>query len=168
MFLWITKHFFFSFFYILTPPTSLMLNFLIILVQIEHFKLSCNSKGNKVIFKDFLRGSEIDYECLIENFLFKWLPPTLEGDNFLASSPFLSIFRAIDASEEGSIYSLDPINNESLLQNQRAKPTLSVRSPAGLPYPFSRIFTVTLSFQNLKGFFLSWKITFWFFCFVGN
>jgi hypothetical protein len=39
-----------------------MHNFLIFLVQIEQFKLSCNSKGNKVIFKDFLGGSEIGYE----------------------------------------------------------------------------------------------------------
>jgi hypothetical protein len=43
-----------------------MHNFLIILLQIEQFKLSCNSKGNKVIFKDFLRGSEIGYK------LFDW------------------------------------------------------------------------------------------------
>jgi hypothetical protein len=28
----------------------------------EHYKLSCNSNGNKIIFKDFMKGSKIDYQ----------------------------------------------------------------------------------------------------------
>jgi hypothetical protein len=69
---------FFSSFFILTPPTSSMHNFLSF-VPIEQFKLLCNrhfklyksssnSKENIIIFKDFLRGSEIGYEMFNQEF----------------------------------------------------------------------------------------------------
>ncbi len=86
----------FSFFFIWTPPTSSMHNFLIFLVQIGRFKLLCNchlklyksssnSKSNKVIFRDFLRGSKIGYELFYQKLSVKTTPPTSKGHNFLAS-----------------------------------------------------------------------------------
>jgi hypothetical protein len=53
--------------------------------QIERFKLlwnchlklyksSCNSKGNKIIFKDVLRGLKIDYELFEWEFSIKTTP----------------------------------------------------------------------------------------------
>jgi hypothetical protein len=68
------------FWFIFTLPTSSVHNFIILfLVQIEWFKLlwnrhlklykSCsNSKGNRVIFKDFLRGLKIGYELFDQEF----------------------------------------------------------------------------------------------------
>jgi hypothetical protein len=72
MFLRIVKGVFFSFFFILTPPISLVHNFLIFLFKFsdlncsENFILSSNNhlvtlKGNRLIFKDFLRGLKIGY-----------------------------------------------------------------------------------------------------------
>jgi hypothetical protein len=72
-------------------------------VQIEWFKLlwnrhlklyksSCNSKGNRVIFKDFLRGSKIGYELFGLEFSAKTNPSTLRGHNFLISSSFFPNF----------------------------------------------------------------------------
>jgi hypothetical protein len=74
--------------FILTPPTSSVDNFLIFFVQIEGFKLlwnrhlklyksSCNSKGNIVIFKDFLSSLEINYEIFDWEFFSKNDPPPL-------------------------------------------------------------------------------------------
>jgi hypothetical protein len=56
-----------------------MHNFLKFLVQIEQFKLSCNSKGDKVIFKDFLRGSEIGYELFDLEILVQMIAPYFGG-----------------------------------------------------------------------------------------
>jgi hypothetical protein len=63
-------------------------------VQIERFKLlrnhhlklcksSCNSRGNRVIFKNFLRGAKIGYKLKIREFSVKSTPPILKGRNFL-------------------------------------------------------------------------------------
>jgi hypothetical protein len=102
----------FSFFFILTPPTSSMHNFLIFFVQIEQFKLLCNchlklyklssnSKGNIVIFRDFLRGSKIGYELFDQKNSVKTTPLTSRGHNFLTSNPFLPIVIAMDAQGGG-------------------------------------------------------------------
>jgi len=104
--------FFFSFFFIWPLLTSSVHNFLIFLVQIEHFKLlwnchlklyksSSNSKGNKLIFKNFLRGLKIGYELFSWIFFVKTTPPTLGDCNFLASSSFLPIFSARDVPRGG-------------------------------------------------------------------
>jgi hypothetical protein len=81
-------------------------------IQIERFKLfwnyyfklyksSFNSKGNRVILKDFLRGLEIGYE-LFSQFLFCKNDPLVWGaHNFLTSNSFLPIFSAIDATKGG-------------------------------------------------------------------
>jgi hypothetical protein len=37
--------------------------------HLKPYKSSCNSKGNIVIFKDFLMGSEIGYELFNQEFL---------------------------------------------------------------------------------------------------
>ncbi len=65
-----------------------MHNFLKFLVQIEQFKLSCNSKGDKVIFKDFLRGSEIGYELFDLEILVQMIAPYFGGWNFLTFVDF--------------------------------------------------------------------------------
>jgi hypothetical protein len=81
-------------------------------VQIERFKLlwncyfklyksSCNSKGNIVILKDFLRGLEIGYELLNREFFAKTTSLVRGAHNFLTSSSFFSIFSAIDAPTIG-------------------------------------------------------------------
>jgi hypothetical protein len=97
----------------LTPPTSSVHNFLILFFQIERFKplwnrhiklykSYCNSEGNKVIiFKDFLRGSEIGYELFNWNLFCKKNPLTSRGYNFFTSYSFLPIFNAIDAPRGG-------------------------------------------------------------------
>jgi hypothetical protein len=48
------------------------------------------------MFKNFLRDLKIGYELFNRECFVKTRPPTLEGCNFLAFSPFLSIFTAID------------------------------------------------------------------------
>jgi len=60
------------------------------------YKSSCNSKGNRVIFKDFLRGSKIGNELFGSEFSAKKTRPTSRGRNFLTSSSFFPIFSAID------------------------------------------------------------------------
>jgi hypothetical protein len=83
------------------------------LVQIEQFKLfwnfhlklyksSCNFKGNKIIFKDFLSGLEIGYELFDRKCFVKTTPPTLRGHNFLTSNPFLLISNATDAPKRST------------------------------------------------------------------
>jgi hypothetical protein len=75
--------------------------------QIEQFKLFwnhhlklyksfCNFKGNKIIFKDFLRGLKIGYELFDREISVKMNPPTLGGCNILTFSPFFPNFSAID------------------------------------------------------------------------
>jgi hypothetical protein len=114
-------------------------------VQIEGFKLLwnrplklykyCNFKGNRVIFKDFLRGSEIGYELFNPKFSIKTTPLTSGGRNFLTSYSILAIFSVINVPwGESSIYSLDTINNGAFLQKRQANPTLSDDSWAILPY----------------------------------
>jgi hypothetical protein len=69
--------------------------------EIAHLKLytsSCNSLSNKIIFKDFLRGSEIGCELFGQELFVKMSPPTSRGRNFLAFSMFLPIFSATDAA----------------------------------------------------------------------
>jgi hypothetical protein len=78
------------------------LNFEIIILSFT--KASCNPKGNKIIFKDFLRGLEIGYELFNQKISIKMTPLTSRGCNFLAS-PFLSIFSAIDV-QGGGLYVL--------------------------------------------------------------
>ncbi len=102
------------FFFILTPPTSSVHNFLICLVQIERFKLlwnrhlklyksSSNSKGNKLIFKSFLRGSKIGYE-LFSGISFLQQPPLLwETVTFLPPVHFCQFWGREMCQEEGSI-----------------------------------------------------------------
>ncbi len=116
---------FFSFFFILTPHTSLMHNFLIhlfklsnltctfsFIFQIEQFKWLwnhhlnlyksfCNSKGDRGIFEGFLRGSEIGYELFDQEFSVKKTPPISRGCNFLTSCQILPIFRGIDVPRGG-------------------------------------------------------------------
>jgi len=81
-------------------------------VQIEQFKLfwnihlklyksSCNSKGKKIIFKDFLSGLEIGYELFDWKCFVKMTPPTLGSHNFFNSNPFLLISSATDVPREG-------------------------------------------------------------------
>jgi hypothetical protein len=107
------KPFFFHFFSFWPLLLHLCITFSF-LVQIERFKLlwnhhlklyksSSNSKGNRLIFKDFLRGSKIVYEIFHWKFSAKNTLPYLGGggDNFLSSSSFLSIFSAIDAPRGG-------------------------------------------------------------------
>jgi hypothetical protein len=53
------------------------------------------------MFKNFLRDFKIGYELFDRECFVKTSPPTLEGCNFLSSSPFLSIFTAIDAQRGG-------------------------------------------------------------------
>ncbi len=76
-------------------------------VQIEWFKLVWNfhlqlyksfwnSKGNRVIFKDFLRGSKICYELFDRDFSIKMTSPTSRGHKIFASSPFLPVLSVID------------------------------------------------------------------------
>jgi hypothetical protein len=45
----------------------------------RHSKSSCNSKGNKIIFKDFLRGSKIGCELFDQEFSIKTVPLTSGG-----------------------------------------------------------------------------------------
>jgi len=115
----------FSTFFILTPPTSSVHNFLFFFVQIERFKLlwnchltlyksSYNSKSNKVIFKEFLRGSEIGYE-LLGLILFITTPLTSGGCNFLAFSSFLPIFSDRCAKRRAS--NMGTINNGPSCKN---------------------------------------------------
>jgi hypothetical protein len=81
-------------------------------VQIEWFKLvwnfhlklyksSSNSKGNIVIFKEFLRGLKICYELFDQDFSVKTTSPTSGGHNFFASSPFFPVLSVIDAQKGG-------------------------------------------------------------------
>jgi hypothetical protein len=81
-------------------------------VQIEQFKLlwnhhlkiykSCyNFKGNKIIFKEFFKGSKINYEVFYWEFHVKMSPPTLGGRNFFTYNPFLSIFSVTNVPKEG-------------------------------------------------------------------
>jgi hypothetical protein len=154
--------FFFPFFFILIAPTSSVHNFLIFCVQIEWFKLlwnrhlklyksSCNSKGNRVIFKDFLRGSEIGYEVLHWGLFCKMThSPTLEGHNFLASCLFLLIFSAVDVPRGGLHLLFGHHNLQwALLQKQQANPTLSDPWWAFLPY-ISSYMNVRLSSKQVK------------------
>jgi hypothetical protein len=71
----------FIYFFILTPPTSLVHNSLSHskLLWNRHLKLykpSCNSKTNKTIFNDFLRGSKIGYKLLNQECFVKTTPLT--------------------------------------------------------------------------------------------
>jgi hypothetical protein len=61
------------------------------------------SKGNRVIFKDFLRGLKIGYELFNWNLFCKNDPLTWGGGgcNFFTSYSFLPIFNAIDAPRGG-------------------------------------------------------------------
>ncbi len=101
--------FFFSFWPLLLHQC---ITFSFFLVQIERFKLlwnghlklyksSCNSEGNKIIFKDFLRGSKINYELFDWEFFVQTTPSTSKGCNFFISSPFLLILSVIDAQRGG-------------------------------------------------------------------
>jgi hypothetical protein len=129
------KHVLFSFFFILTPCSSLMHNFLIFfLVQIEQFKLlwnchlklyksSCNSKGNRVIFKNFLGISKLSYELVDWEFSVKMSRPLLwEALTFSPLIRFCWFLVQKMHQEESSIYSLDTINNGALLQKTTSKP----------------------------------------------
>jgi hypothetical protein len=62
-------------------------------------------KCNIVIFRDYLRGSKIGYELFNQFFFVKTTALSLRGHNFLTSSPFLSIFIAMDA-QRGGLYLL--------------------------------------------------------------
>jgi len=70
------------------------------IIILSFTKSSCNSKGNKIKYKDFLRGFKIGYELFNQNVSIKTTPLTSRGCNFLAS-PFLSIFSAIDVQGGG-------------------------------------------------------------------
>jgi hypothetical protein len=135
---------FFSFFFTLTPPTSSVHNFLIFLVQIEWFKLlwnchlklyksSSNTEGNKLIFKNFLRGSKVGYELFSWIFLVKTNPPTLGDCNFLAYSPFLPIFSARDLPRGGLHLVLGHHKQWGPPAKWQANPTSSDCSWAVLP-----------------------------------
>jgi hypothetical protein len=65
------------------------------------YKSSCKSEGNRVRFKDFLRGSEIGYEPFDREFFVKMSVLTLGGCNFLAFNPFLLIFSVTDVRRGG-------------------------------------------------------------------
>jgi hypothetical protein len=78
------------FFFILTPLTSSVHNFLIYFFKLSNLNCSeivilsstnhfCNSKGNRIIFKDFLRGSKKSYELFEREFSAKTTPPTGGG-----------------------------------------------------------------------------------------
>jgi hypothetical protein len=75
-------------------------------VQIEWFKLlwnchlkvyksRCNSKGNRIIYKDFSKGLKICYELFNSEFSLK-TTTSGRGCNFLTSNSCLLIFSAID------------------------------------------------------------------------
>jgi len=107
-------------------------------VQIEQFKLlwnfhlklyksACNSNGNSVIFKDFVRGSQIGYE------LFDW--NLLQGElNLFTFHSFLSNFNTTDMATEGLHLLFGHHKQWALMQKWQAKPMLSVQKLACLPY----------------------------------
>ncbi len=120
------------------------ITFSLFFVQIERFELlwnchlklyksSSNSKSNEVIFKEFLRGSEIGYELLGLVFLINQTPLTSGGCNFLASSSFLPLFSVIDAPRGGLHLILGHYKQWALLQKWWANLTLSDHSWAVLP-----------------------------------
>ncbi len=86
----------FSFFFVQIEQFKLLWN-----CHLKLYKSSSNSKGNKLIFKNFLRGLKIGYELFSWIFFVKTTPPTLGDCNFLASSSFLPIFSARDVPRGG-------------------------------------------------------------------
>ncbi len=61
--------FLFSFFFFQIEKFKLIWN-----CHFKFYKSSCNSKYNKVIFKDFLKGSKIGYELFDQGFSIKTTP----------------------------------------------------------------------------------------------
>jgi len=96
-------------------------------VQIEQFKLlhnchlklyksSCNFKGNKNIFKDFFTGSKIGFELFNQNISIETTRPTSGAITFLPLIYFCQFLVQSMHKKEGSIYSLETINNGAFLQ----------------------------------------------------
>jgi hypothetical protein len=104
MIFWITKLFFFHFFsfwpFLLHQCITFSFFFGFKLSDLNCFEIiksSCTSKGNKIIFKEFLRCSKIGYELFDWECFGKMIPSTLGGHNFLIFSSFLSISSGIHA-----------------------------------------------------------------------
>ncbi len=126
----IAKHVFFSF-WPLVLHRCITFSYC---VQIEWFKLfwnhhlklyksSCNSKGNRIIFKDFFEGFENKLWADQLRIFFKNEPLLLWGA--VTFSPLIKFFQFLVwqmHQEKSSIYSLDTINNGALLRKQRANP----------------------------------------------
>jgi hypothetical protein len=113
--------FFFPFLFILTPANSWVHNFLNFWIErfklcwnghLKLYKSSCNSKGNREIFKDFLRVLEIGYELFLWIFFGKNDSPLLGG--IVTFLPLICLCQFLVRQmhqEKGFIYSLETINN---------------------------------------------------------
>jgi hypothetical protein len=121
---------FFSFFFILNPPISVVHN-LLNFFQIEWFKLlwnchlklyksSDNSKGNRIVFKDCLRASKISYELFDWKFSVKTIPLLWMIITFLPLIRFCQLLQM--RQEEASSYSLDTINNGGPSEQSTSEP----------------------------------------------
>jgi hypothetical protein len=139
LFVWIVKHFF-SFWPFLRHQCITFSFF----VQIEQFKLLWNrhlkfykwcfdSKGNRIIFKDFLNGSRKGYELFNREFSIKTTPPSLKGHKVFASSLFLLIFSMIDVQRRGLHLFIGHHKKWGPPAKMARNLTLSVLWPTSLP-----------------------------------
>jgi hypothetical protein len=126
--------FFFIFFHFDPPLLHQCITFSFFIFQIETVRKLpssalqsfCNSKDNKILFKDFLRGSKIDYKL--------YEPSILKGCNFLVSNLYLSIFSVTNAPRGGFHLLFEHYKQLGPPPKTASKPYFKCLELAYLPY----------------------------------